>query len=404
MRLIDYTQLRRSRSTSTGSGSSRRCASGRPATAWRGSTRASSSRCRRSRAADRRVWRYAFIYPNTAIDLYPDQVTTWQIMPGRRRRDRRLVRLLPPARRRAAHAPGAAAQPALQRARAREDVDLVDNVQRGLASTGYRCGPLAAREAAVAWLAERVRRDLRPMSAAAGPRRRRPGAAGARREPRAPASGSSPRRSSGSRATASTSVRIARIAMDAGVSSALVHYHFATREALLAEALEYSYGAVGDARTAVGAPAALRTPSASRGWSTSACRATRSSSATGCCGSSCGCAPSATPSCGRSPRSSTRACATGSRRRSGAGVADGEFARCDPEEVADRALALIDGFGIRTLIGDGARAARARTPRGRRGARARPRARRAAARSTDVRRGVDRRPPRGGSFLTGRSV
>jgi hypothetical protein len=37
-----------------------------------------------------------------------------------------------------------------------------------------------------------------------------------------------------------------------------------------------------------------------------------------------------------------------------AGVKDGEFDRCDPDEVADRALALIDGFGIRTLIGDGA--------------------------------------------------
>jgi hypothetical protein len=35
-----------------------------------------------------------------------------------------------------------------------------------------------------------------------------------------------------------------------------------------------------------------------------------------------------------------------------AGVADGEFVRCDPDEVADRALALIDGYGIRTLIGD----------------------------------------------------
>jgi len=34
------------------------------------------------------------------------------------------------------------------------------------------------------------------------------------------------------------------------------------------------------------------------------------------------------------------------------GVADGEFARCDADAVADRALALIDGFGIRNLIGD----------------------------------------------------
>ena len=44
-------------------------------------------------------------------------------------------------------------------------------------------------------------------------------------------------------------VRIARIATDAGVSPALVHYHFATREALLAEALEHSFELLGDLRT-----------------------------------------------------------------------------------------------------------------------------------------------------------
>ena len=43
-------------------------------------------------------------------------------------------------------------------------------------------------------------------------------------------------------------VRIARIAMDAGVSTALVHYHFETREALLGEALEYSFEHAGDVR------------------------------------------------------------------------------------------------------------------------------------------------------------
>ena len=35
--------------------------------------------------------------------------------------------------------------------------------------------------------------------------------------------------------------RIARIAMAAGVSPSLVHYHFETREALLEQALEYSF-------------------------------------------------------------------------------------------------------------------------------------------------------------------
>jgi AcrR family transcriptional regulator len=43
-------------------------------------------------------------------------------------------------------------------------------------------------------------------------------------------------------------VRIARVAMDAGVSTSLVHYHFDTREALLAEALEYSYEYAADVR------------------------------------------------------------------------------------------------------------------------------------------------------------
>jgi AcrR family transcriptional regulator len=47
-------------------------------------------------------------------------------------------------------------------------------------------------------------------------------------------------------------VRIARIAMAAGVSTSLVHYHFESRDALLAEALDYSYAHAGDARISSG--------------------------------------------------------------------------------------------------------------------------------------------------------
>jgi AcrR family transcriptional regulator len=43
---------------------------------------------------------------------------------------------------------------------------------------------------------------------------------------------------------------MARIAMAAGVSPSLLHYHFATRDALLAEALEHSYETAGDERIA----------------------------------------------------------------------------------------------------------------------------------------------------------
>ncbi|HEX3832599.1 MAG TPA: aromatic ring-hydroxylating dioxygenase subunit alpha [Solirubrobacteraceae bacterium] len=111
---------------------------------------------------DRRVWRYAFIYPNTTIDLYPDQVNTWQMLPdgvgstsdtwGSYRAagaDPR-TRLVQWANQR------------LNTLVFDEDIDLVDNVQQGLQTRGYRCGPLGAREAGVAWFADRVRADLAP--------------------------------------------------------------------------------------------------------------------------------------------------------------------------------------------------------------------------------------------------
>ena len=53
-------------------------------------------------------------------------------------------------------------------------------------------------------------------------------------------------------------VRIARIAMDAGVSAGLLHYHFASRDALLAEALEHSYELAGATRMGGDEPVASR--------------------------------------------------------------------------------------------------------------------------------------------------
>jgi AcrR family transcriptional regulator len=150
-------------------------------------------------------------------------------------------------------------------------------------------------------------------------------------------------------------VRIARIAMEARVSSALVHYHFETRDALLAEALDYSYHQAGEARIA----GEEDLPSASH--------AGRLQSMID------GCLPT-TPGltedwvlwvelwlrAARHPDLRPVAEELYGRLHDwfrdeiAAGVKDGEFVRCDPDEVADRALALIDGYGIRTLIGDGA--------------------------------------------------
>jgi len=111
---------------------------------------------------DRRIWRYVFIYPNTTIDLYPDQVTTWQMLPDGVAQTSDTFGSY--------RAPGADprtrfVQWANQRLNTLvldEDIDLVDNVQQGLQTRGYECGPLSKRETAVAWFADRIRRDLAP--------------------------------------------------------------------------------------------------------------------------------------------------------------------------------------------------------------------------------------------------
>jgi AcrR family transcriptional regulator len=148
-------------------------------------------------------------------------------------------------------------------------------------------------------------------------------------------------------------VRIARIAMDAGVSPALVHYHFATREDLLAEALEYSYVHAGEVRMAEGVSARGETHAQRLQSMIDQCLPT---------------SPSLEQDwvlwvelwlrAVRHPELRPVAEELYARMHAWfveeitAGVRDSEFQRCDPQEVADRVLALIDGFGVRTLIGD----------------------------------------------------
>jgi AcrR family transcriptional regulator len=147
-------------------------------------------------------------------------------------------------------------------------------------------------------------------------------------------------------------VRIARIATDAGVSSSLVHYHFETREALLAEALEYSYTRAGDARISSGElPVASHaerlqsmidqclptTPALEEDWVLWVelwLRAVRHPDLR----------PVAERLYGRLHDWFAAEIA--------AGVDAHEFRPCDVEAVTDRTLALLDGFGIRTLIRD----------------------------------------------------
>jgi AcrR family transcriptional regulator len=140
-------------------------------------------------------------------------------------------------------------------------------------------------------------------------------------------------------------VRIARIAMDAGVSTALVHYHFATREALLAEALEHSFERAGDVRTAdTGeSPAVQRLRDMVEQclplpgdqeqdwvlWVELWLRAVR--------------------------HPELRPTAAKLYARMHAWFADAIEAGgfdCDADRVADHAIALLDGFGLRVLLGD----------------------------------------------------
>jgi AcrR family transcriptional regulator len=148
-------------------------------------------------------------------------------------------------------------------------------------------------------------------------------------------------------------VRIARIAMDAGISTSLVHYHFETREALLEQALEYSFELAGDVRIGEeegDAPNHTRRLAAmvdqclpypgelERDWILWVelwLRAVRHTELR----------PTAARLYARMRRWFAEAIA--------AGVEAGEFdPGVDPERTADRVLALCDGFGVRALLGD----------------------------------------------------
>ena len=149
-------------------------------------------------------------------------------------------------------------------------------------------------------------------------------------------------------------VRIARIAMDAGVSTSLVHYHFETRDALLEQALEYSYELAGDVRlgpegdahdlaTAERLAAMLDQCLPYPGilerdwilWVELWLRAVRHPEMR----------PTAARLYARMREWFAEAIATG--------IECGELrADLDPDRTADRILALADGYGVRVLFGD----------------------------------------------------
>lgn len=147
-------------------------------------------------------------------------------------------------------------------------------------------------------------------------------------------------------------VRIARIATEAGVSAGLVHYHFASRDALLEEALEHSYERAGDLRVAAlddGRATAVERLQAMIDqclpsdrslredwvlWVELWLRSARDPQLR----------PVAARLYGRLHAWFAEALATG--------IAAGELRDCDVDRMSDRLLALIDGYGVRVLTDD----------------------------------------------------
>jgi choline monooxygenase len=112
------------------------------------------------REEDRRVWHYIFIYPNTTIDLYPEQIGVWRIAPDGPLTSADLnLTLLP----RTAGLRSRAVRFVNRKINelvSDEDADLVANQQAGLETRGFEPGPLSRREAALGWFADKIRADL----------------------------------------------------------------------------------------------------------------------------------------------------------------------------------------------------------------------------------------------------
>jgi phenylpropionate dioxygenase-like ring-hydroxylating dioxygenase large terminal subunit len=107
-----------------------------------------------------RVWHYILIYPNTTIDLYPDQIGIWQVLPKGVDATHDVAMTLLPHRSSVRTRAAQFANRKVNKLVSDEDVDLVANQQAGIATHGFEPGPLSRREAAVGWFAERIRADL----------------------------------------------------------------------------------------------------------------------------------------------------------------------------------------------------------------------------------------------------
>ena len=106
---------------------------------------------------NRKCWRFYSMLPNLGIDVFPDQMDFFQVLPNGpgkciirggtygppdSRREMRVLRYL---------------NARINRQVQREDKDLCNRVQRGLASSAYTPGPLSTHEVCVLQFHEMIR-------------------------------------------------------------------------------------------------------------------------------------------------------------------------------------------------------------------------------------------------------
>ncbi len=127
----------------------------------------------------RKRWRYFSVLPNMGIDVFPDQIDFFQVIPdgfGRTRirganfalpDDRREMKLLRYLNSR------------INRLVQREDAFLCDRVQKGIVTTGYQPGPLSEYEVCVKQFHDMIRERIPETRLSKAPASLRPGVAAA---------------------------------------------------------------------------------------------------------------------------------------------------------------------------------------------------------------------------------
>jgi carnitine monooxygenase subunit len=107
--------------------------------------------------ARQRLWTYFKLWPNVAFDIYPDQVDFMQFLPVSATSTliREISYILPDERRemRATRY----LNWRINRQVNREDTDLIERVQAGMASSSYAIGPLGDGEVCLRGFASRIR-------------------------------------------------------------------------------------------------------------------------------------------------------------------------------------------------------------------------------------------------------